>query len=121
MVFVHPDIHTDVKDAEIPKKDQMQLDKAVLLRHASTHPECLISCAIPENPGTATKDPGFEAVKLLVDNESFPVLRKMLQDSSARNDINLVGQLQELVRMKESGQLSQDQYDAAVNALTRQS
>jgi len=117
LVFVDPAIHPEVTRAQVAKADQMQLSKSAVLAHARAHPECVIECDVPENPGTATKDPGFEAVRLLVESGPFRRLRKMLVDAAAV-DSTLVSQLRQLQAMRDRGDLEQSAYEAAVRKLT---
>jgi hypothetical protein len=118
LVYVDPEIHADVKAAQVAKSDQMQLPKSVVLKHAKAHPECVIECKIPENPGTATRDPGFESVRLLVESGPFRRLRKMLDDVHEASDSSVVAQLRQLQVMRDKGDLSPSLYEAAVRKVT---
>lgn len=117
MVFADPRIHEWVATRQRALKDSTVIAKSVISEHAEAHPECVIQLEVPENPGTATKDPAFEAVKLLVSGGNFPRLRKMLEDV-AKVDSSLVGQLQALRSMRDAGDLSPATYEAAVQKLT---
>jgi hypothetical protein len=117
LVFVSPSRHPDVVNAQRQLKDSTVLSKSAVSDHAASRPECVIDLHVPENPGTASIDPAFEALKVLISGGQFPRLRRMLDDAR-RVDNSLVAQLQELRRMKNAGDLTADQYDAAVNRLT---
>lgn len=117
MVFAAPDIHPDVTSGQRFLKDSTVIAKSVIATHAADHPECVIAVEVPENPGTATKDPAFEAVKLLVEGGNFPRLRRMLDDA-AKVDSSMVSQLQALRAMREAGDLTDETYDAAVRKVT---
>ena len=117
MVFADPRVHEWVAARQRALKDSTVIAKSVISEHAEEHPECVIQLDVPENPGTATKDPAFEAVKLLVSGGNFPRLRKMLEDA-VRVDSSLVGQLQALRSMRDAGDLSPAAYEAAVEKLT---
>ncbi len=117
LVLVDPIRHSDVAAAQIQKKDATVIQKAVVAVHAKAHPECVIELVVPENPRTASLDPSFEALKVLINGGNFPRLRRMLDDAS-KVDSSLVGQIRELQRMREAGRLSDEQYDAAVRKLT---
>jgi hypothetical protein len=119
MVLVVPDEHSDVKAQEKKRSDQTQLAKSVVLAHAAAHPECVIPCNIPENQGLATKDPGYEAVKLIVQSGPFKRLRKMIDDADSSPDNSVVNQLLELQKMLSEGKLSQEMYEAAVLRVTK--
>ena len=117
MVFVDPNVHTEVVGSQVQRADATVLSKRAVAEHAVNHPECVIELQIPDNPGTARLDPSFEAVKLLIGGHSFPRLRRLLSDTD-RSDSTIVEQLRELQSMKEHGLLSDDAYHAAVRKLT---
>lgn len=117
MVFAAPELHPRVVEGQRFLADSTVIAKTVVLTHAEEHPECVIDIDVPENPGTATKDPAFEAVKLLVEGGNFPRLRRMLDDAE-KVDSSLVGQLQALRAMREAGDLSDEAYEAAVRRIT---
>lgn len=117
MVFAHPALHDSVVAGQRALKDSTVVSKHVIAAHAHEHPECVIAIEVPENPGTATKDPAFEAVKLLVEGGNFPRLRRMLEDAE-KVDSSLVGQLQALRSMRDSGDLTDEAYSAAVRKVT---
>jgi hypothetical protein len=116
-VYVDPKLHLKVAAAQRTTPDATLLPLSAVVEHSSEHPECVIELRIPVNPGTAKLDPGFEALKVLITGGNFPRLRKMLEDAS-KVDSSLVEQLRTLQGMRQSGQLSDEQYDAAVLKLT---
>ncbi len=116
-VYVDPKLHVQVAAAEKKKSDATLLPLAAVAEHSRVHPECVIELMIPKNPGTASLDPAFEALKVLIARGNFPRLRKMLDDAS-KVDSSFVDQLRALQKMRQSGQLSDEQYDAAVLKLT---
>jgi hypothetical protein len=118
MVFADPALHPELLEGQRELKDSTVLSKSVVLAHARRHPECVIECLVPENPGTATKDPGFEAVKILVESGPFRRLRKMLVDVEATENTTVVAQLRELQAMLSAGSLTQSTYEAAVRKVT---
>lgn len=118
MVFVDPLRHHEVKAAEVARGGQVQLSKAVVLEHARKNPDCVIQCAIPENPKTATKDPGFEAVKMLVSNGTFPRLQKMLKDTLPKDSKNIAEQIMDLRSLRDAGDLTEETYERAINKIT---
>jgi len=117
LVLVDPSIHKEVAEAQVQKKDSTVLQKPVVAAHARAHPECVIELKVPENPGTASFDPAFEALKVLINGGNFPRLRRMLDDAS-KVDSSLVRQLKDLQSMRSAGALTDEQYDAAVRKLT---
>jgi hypothetical protein len=118
LVYVDPIIHSYVKSAEVAKGGQVQLSKSIVLEHALKNPECVIECKIPENPKTATRDPGFEAVKMLVSNGTFPRLQKMIIDSAPKQQVNIVDQIVELRNLRDSGVLSLEAFESAIKKVT---
>lgn len=117
MVFADPKLHPRVVAGQRLLKDSTVIAKTVISAHVEEHPECLAVVDVPENPGTATKDPAFEAVKLLVEGGNFPRLRRMLEEGQ-KADSSLVGQLQALRVMRDSGDLNDEAYEAAVRRVT---
>lgn len=116
-VYVDPKLHLKVAAAQRATSDATVLPLSAVAEHSSAHPECVIELRIPMNPGTAKLDPAFEALKVLIIGGNFPRLRKMLEDAS-KVDSSFVDQLRALQEMRQSGQLSNEQYDAAVLKLT---
>lgn len=117
LVYVDPALHIEVASAQRQLKDSTVLTKAVVLQHALDHPECVIGLVVPENPGTASLDPAFEALKVLIQGGNFPRLRRMLDDAS-KAESSLVGQIRLLKEMQKAGDLTEEQYDAAIAKLT---
>ena len=118
-VYADPMVHRPVVVGQVQRRDATVIKKSVIAQHAAAHPECVAEIIVPDNPGTATKDPSFEAVKLLIEGGNFPRLRRMLDDST-KADPSVVGQLRELQAMLNSGLLTEAQYNAAVAKVTSQ-
>lgn len=116
-VYASPEQHREVVAGQRLLADSTVIAKAVIADHAAAHPECVAEIAVPENPGTAAKDPAFEAVKVLVEGGNFPRLRRILDDAR-QVDASIVAQLRELQMMRDAGNLTADQYDGAVRKLT---
>jgi hypothetical protein len=119
LVYVDPELHAEVAAAQVVRPDQVTLKKSAVLGHAQAHSECVIECHIPTNPKTATKDAGFEAVRLLVlGGSQFIRLRKMLDDVAAAPDTSVVAQVRELVAMKNNGDLPESAFEALLSKIT---
>jgi hypothetical protein len=116
-VFVDPTLHADVVALQDPLKDSMQLASRHVGQHAAARPECVIPFTMPPNPGAPIRDPGLEAVRLLLDNPMFPRLSAMFHDT-ARSATTVVEQLKELAAMRDTGALTEDAYRAAVQKVT---
>lgn len=118
MIYAHPTRHPWVKEAEYSTRDGIVIPKSVIQKHGASNPDCYVRVKIPVNPGTATRDPGFEAVKLLIEGPQFVRLKKMLNDVAQSEDSSVVAQLRELQAMRSAGLLSEDAYEAAVLKVT---
>lgn len=118
ITYVHPERHTDVTAEVFAARDSTKLHKAVLRSHGHLHPECVIPFEMPVNPGSTVRDPALEAVRILLDGPQFPRLRLLFQDVTARSNVSLVTQLKDLGSMLAAGQLTKEQYDAAVTKVT---
>jgi hypothetical protein len=100
--------HPEIVIAQDKRQDAVLLPKKAVAAHAKSHPECVARLTIPDNPGTANRDPSFEAVKLLVEGGSFPRLRRLLDDAK-KSDSTVVGQLKALKVMRDGGDLTEEQ------------
>lgn len=118
IVYAHPELHPELVEQQRAYTDSMKLEKAAVKAHGLTHPECVIPFDMPTNPGSSVKDPGLEAVRLLLDGPQFPRLSSMFRDSKTRADSSLVSQLRELEGMRSRGALTDDQYRDAVRRIT---
>ena len=117
IVYANPDLHADLVAQQVFGKDSTKLRKDSVLGHAVLRPECVIPFEMPVNPGSAIRDPGLEAVRILIDGPQFPRLNVMFADIHAKTDPNLVNQLRELAAMRDKGALTEEQYQAAVRRL----
>jgi hypothetical protein len=118
IVYAHPELHPELVALQRAHTDSMKLDKAAVRAHGIAHPDCVIPFDMPTNPGSTVKDPGLEAVRLLLDGPQFPRLSAMFRDSKARADSSLVSQLRELEAMRSRGALTDDAYRDAVRRVT---
>jgi hypothetical protein len=118
IVFADPRLHPELVSQQRAYTDSMKLDKSAVKAHGVAHPDCVIPFDMPVNPGSAIKDPGLEAVRLLVDGPQFPRLSSMFRDSKAKADSSYVSQLRELEAMRSRGSLTDEQYQAAVRHIT---
>lgn len=120
IVFVSPHYHPNMAQLVELGSDSAKLSKSHIAAFAATHPECIIPFAMPENPGAAVKDPGLEAVRIIVDSSNFPRLRTMFRDVAAANaeDKSTVAQIQQAKKMLDDGVLNAQQFQALVGRLT---
>lgn len=117
IVFTSPELHPHVVDRVEFGKSEAKLRKSAVQEHAGAHPECVIPFSMPVNPGAAVKDPGLEAVRLLVDTVQFPRLRAYFQDAETTKDRSLLHQIQRLKAMHDRGELTESQYQAFLDQL----
>lgn len=119
IVYAHPALHRYLVENQQEYKDSMKLDKKFIKVHADSNPHCVIPFHMPVNPGSTVRDPGLEAVRLLLDGPQFPRLSRMFRESRARADVSVVSQLVELEGMRHRGSLTDEQYRAAVQQVTQ--
>lgn len=119
MVFVDPTRHPEIKEKEKDAKDQIQLSKKAVLEFSKDHPECVIPINLPENLGLAESDENLSAVKRLIESQGAGLkkLGKLLSDFDVKNK-SLGEQILELKAMHDAGQISDEQFEAAVAKLT---
>ncbi|WP_122815924.1 hypothetical protein [Nocardioides pantholopis] len=120
IVYVNPEAHPEMVEVVAWHKDSTSLTKADVAGFAVLHADCVIPFTMPENPGAAVKDPGLEAVRLIVDNSNFPRLRTMFVDVAAASaeDKSIVAQIQQAKKLHSDGTLSDEQFEALVGKLT---
>ncbi|MCO5300858.1 MAG: hypothetical protein M9886_12975 [Candidatus Nanopelagicales bacterium] len=117
VVYIDPVRHPSILDHVKAKGGETKIRKSAVVDFAHQHPECLIKIEVPVNPETAKRDPGFEAVKQLVEAGNFPRLRLMFDDVQvATSSHSVVSEIQQLVSMKD--QLTPEQFDSALQAIT---
>lgn len=117
IVYVHPELHPELPAAQEPRGDSVVLGVPHIAAHAAARPECVIPFQMPVNPGAAIRDPGLEAVRLLVEGPQYPRLGTMFRDTE-RAPTTIVEQLKELTAMRSRGELSDEQFHAAVQRVT---
>lgn len=120
IVFVDPEHHPEMVELVSWHKDSTSLAKADVAGFAVLHPESVIPFTMPDNPGAAVKDPGLEAVRLIVDNSNFPRLRTMFVDvaTAATEDKSVVAQIQQAKKLHAEGTLNDEQFESLVSKLT---
>lgn len=118
VVFAHPRLHTELLGATYDSGDATMLGFAALRRHAEEHPECVARCEMPINPGTGAEDPWLAFVESLLNPQQYPTLARMFVASKPVQG-NLASELQTIVALRAAGSLTAEQFDAAVERLTR--
>lgn len=118
IVYADPELHVELASQLILGKGETKLRKAAVRVHADANPTCVVELKMPVNPGSALRDPALEAVRLMLDGPQFPRLSTMFKDVAAQADQGLIPQLHALVALRDSGDLTEEQYRGAVSALT---
>lgn len=120
MVIIDPVLRPEIKEKEKDAKDQIQLSKKVVLEFSMKYPECVIPLNLPENLGLAESDENFSLVKRLIESQGAGLKRlgMLLRDFDVKNK-SLAEQILELKAMRDSGQISEAQFEAAVTKLTK--
>lgn len=122
MVMVAPDTYPEMAGLVETKAGagETKLAKKHVVDFAAAHPECVVPISMPPNPGAAIREPSLEAVRLLVDVDQFPTLRKMFADVRQHDSgRSVVEQIQRLKELKDAGDLDPDSYDAAIRLVVR--
>lgn len=120
ITYIHPEVHPDVPNLIEWRRDATVLSKSIVADFAELHSECVIPFAMPDNPGAAIKDPGLEAVRIIVDNSNFPRLRTMFVDVAAAGaeDKSVVAEIQKAKKLYQDGVINRKQFEALINKLT---
>jgi len=117
LVFAEPTIHLDLVAQVKMVDDATILPFKAVLEHATQNPECVAICKMPVNPGTGTYDPWMSYVSELLESANYPKLSKLFQESKP-SQASVVEDALKLARMKEDGQITQQQFDALVSKLS---
>ncbi|MGW6265881.1 hypothetical protein [Cellulosimicrobium funkei] len=118
VVFVDPAAHPETVANARKKPDAWVISFRHIAQHAQNHPECVAACRLPVNPGTGTHDPGMDYTQELLAPEHFPRLSTLFREAKPASG-SLVTELKDLVALKESGAISEDQFTALVASLTK--
>jgi len=113
LTFVDPNLHVDVADQVVVKSDAVTLPARVVEEHALRRPECVAPCEMPKNPGTGNEDPWMDYVENLLSPQRFPQLSRLFAASKPTTG-TLTSELQALIGMRDSGQLTAEQFDLMI-------
>lgn len=116
LTLVHPEVHTAVSSRVVFKSDAVTLSPKVVEEHARSRPECVAPCSMPTNPGTGTEDPWMDYVENLLSPDRFPQLSRLFVAAKPIRG-TLTSELQALVAMRDSGQITSDQFDVLISRL----
>lgn len=116
LTFVDPELHLDVSRQVVRKSDAVTLPPRVIEEHSSLHPECVANCTMPKNPGTGTEDPWMDYVENLLTRDRFPQLSNLFVAARPAAG-TLTSELKSLLAMRDSGQITPDQFSVLVAKL----
>lgn len=116
LTFVDPAKHAAVSSQVVVKSDAVTLPARVVEEHAKEHPECVAPCSMPTNPRTGTEDPWMDYVENLLSPDRFPQLSRLFAASKPVSG-TLTSELQSLVAMRDSGQITREQFDMMIRRL----
>lgn len=116
LTFVDPHLHVDVAEQVVVKSDAVTLPARVVEEHARRRPECVAPVQAPKNPGTGTEDPWQDYVENLLSPDRFPQLSRLFVAAKPVTG-TLTSELLNLVGMRDSGQISPEQFDALIKRL----
>lgn len=116
ITFVDPSVHFDVAAQVVEKSDAVTLPARAVEEHATEHPECVAICSMPKNPGTGQEDPWMDYVENLLSPDRFPRLSRLFVASKPVNS-TLTTELQSLIGLRDSGQITAEQFSMLLGRL----
>ncbi len=116
IVFADPNHHEHIAAQSIAKADAVVLPFRAVLAHADDHPECVVPCVMPKNPGTGIDDPWIDYVSSLLSPERFPRLSTMFIASKPVSS-SLSDEIVRLAALRSAGTISDSQFDDLVTKL----
>lgn len=119
LVFVHPEAHPEVAQAQVKKSDSFHLPFSALFKHAGEHPECVAPLEVPANSGHGRENPFLQYTQTILTPDRFPRLSDMFTAAQpARGTV--VDELAKLALMREGGALTESEYRSAIAAVLGQ-
>jgi len=118
VVFVHPDLHQDITQGAVEKRDGTDLALRHLLVHASERPECVVPLRMPTNEHRGKEDPALLFTKALLAPDRFPRLNRVF--AAAETAVgSLADEIARLAALRDTGALSAEEYALAKDRLLR--
>lgn len=122
LVFVDPELHPEVVKEVKVDTDATTLAVGAIRRHRDSHADCFIAAVIPKNPGTGLETPGRDMLRAIVqsaEGRMYPKLSRLFEASERRaRRVSYLEGLRDLRAMRESGELTESQFNAAFEHLT---
>lgn len=117
LVFIDPDTHVAAASMARAKSDAVVLPFGVVARHATDHPECVAALEAPVNEGRGRENPFLAYTETIATPERFPRLAGMFQAAKPQQT-GVVGDVNALIALRDSGQISEDQFSALLSKVT---
>ena len=117
VVFVDPVAHPETTGKAEQLSDAWVIGFRHIAAHAADHPECVARCKLPANPGTGTHRPDMDYTEGLLSPERFPRLSTLFREAKPPSS-SLTQDLQDLIAMKNRGELTDELFEALVRKMT---
>ncbi|WP_062519292.1 hypothetical protein [Demequina silvatica] len=114
LVLVDPATHPEVVAQTRQRSDAVVLPFGAVKAHAKAHPECVIPMNAPKNEHRGKEDAGIAFVESVATPEQFPRLSNMFMASKPKTE-GPVLEIHALIALRDSGALTEEQFQAAVN------
>lgn len=118
IVLVHPQIHPDVAGKVVAKADGTDLALHWIADHADRDPLCVIQLRMPENQHRGREDAALLFTRGLLAESRFPRLSRVFADSDHQAG-SIASEITQLAALRDSGELTHDEYRAAKARLLR--
>jgi len=116
LVFIDPQVHRETAARVQEKSDAVVLPFAAVSDHANQFPACVAPLAAPINEGRGTENPFLSYAQTIATPERFPRLALMFTAAKPESS-GRAAEVAELVAMKASGAISDEQFNALVNKI----
>jgi hypothetical protein len=119
IAYADPALHVDLAKYAKQEKDAVTLAIGRVRQHAEVHPECVIPIAVPWNERKGTYDPGTAFAVELLDVPAYPGLRRLFSEVRAKYvaGSTVADEIRKLVALRDSGALTETQYQNAIEKL----
>lgn len=116
LVFIDPDVHVEAAERVQVKSDAVVLPFRAVSDHAVGHPECVAPLSAPSNEGRGRENPFLAYAETIATPDRFPRLSAMFRASKPKTS-GVAGEVADLVALRDSGVLNDEQLTAMVNRL----
>lgn len=116
LVFVDPELHTEVTRRARSNKDAVVLGFGVVVEHANMHPECVAPLVAPANEGRGAENPFLAYAQTVLTPDRFPRLSTMFTAAKPAAG-SKADQALQLIAAKNAGDLTDEQFNALIRTL----